>query len=91
MAGITRAEEEEKSAYILQLRLHCPQKKQACLSLLLGKASVRTDPLPGNTVTPTVLAAFTINNSFKRGLGGGRKMPSGSLSIPSLLPYTPIS
>src|SRR5687767_10079283 len=55
-AGITRQEEAEKSAYTLQLRLHCPQKKHTPRSLLPGNASVRTDPLPGITLTPAFAA-----------------------------------
>src|SRR3954447_16755007 len=89
-AGITRQDEAEKSAYTLQLRLHWPQKKQAPRSLLLGKAFVNTEPLPGITFTPAFSAPFFINISFKRSFGGGRNMPSGSFSNPSFDPYTPI-
>src|ERR1700722_541782 len=86
-AGITRQEEAEKSPYTLQLRPHCAQKKQAPLSLLI--CLVRMDRRDGITGTPTRLPAFFMNSSCSLGLGGGRKMPSGSLNNPSLVPNTP--
>ena len=43
----------EKSALaILQLRLHCPQKKQAPLSVVLSIFLVRIESLEGITFTP---------------------------------------
>src|SRR3954471_5756550 len=86
-AGITRHEDAEKSAYALQLRPHCEQKKQEPLSLLIGLVSI--DKRDGITGTPIPVAAFLIISSCRRGLGGGRKMPSGSLGKPSLEPNTP--
>ena len=35
-AGLTNTEEEEKSPYTVHPLLHCEQKKQAPLSLLIG-------------------------------------------------------
>src|SRR6185436_20402428 len=81
-AGITRQEEDEKSAYTLQLRPHSPQKKQEPLSLLPGNRSVNMDPLPGITFTPAFAAPFMIKSSGSLGFGGFRNMPSGSFSKP---------
>ena len=50
---------------------------------------VRIDKREGITGIPIFVAAFLINNSCSLGFGGGRKMPSGSLSNPSLVPNTP--
>src|SRR5450631_198565 len=86
-AGMTRQEEAEKSPYTLQLRPHCAQKKQAPRSLLI--CLVRIESLEGITGMPALLPAFFIKSSCRRGLGGGRKIPSGSLGRPSLDPNTP--
>src|SRR4030081_1851328 len=87
-AGFTSTEDEEKSAYTLQLRPHCAQKKQAPRSLLI--CFVRMDKRAGITGIPARRALFFIKSSCKRGLGGGRKIPSGSLGKPSFVPNTPI-
>src|SRR5574343_742186 len=90
MAGFTNTDDEEKSAYAtLQARLHWPQYIHSPRSLLSGKAFVRMDKREGITFTPAFCAPFLMINSCKRGLGGGRKIPSGSFSNPSLLPKTP--
>src|SRR5882757_5244594 len=86
-AGMTRQEEAEKSPYTLQLRPHCAQKKHAPLSLFI--CLVRMESLEGITGTPTRLPAFFMKSSCSLGLGGGRKIPSGSLNNPSLVPKTP--
>src|SRR5262249_17454443 len=85
-AGITRQEEEEKSPYTLQLRPHWAQKKHWPRSLLI--CLVRIESREGMTGTPTLPAAFLIISSCNRGLGGGRKKPSGSFSRPPLVPNT---
>ncbi len=59
---------------MLQLRLHCAQKKQAPLSVVLSIFFVRIDKREGITFTPAVVAASLINNSCNRGLGGGKKI-----------------
>src|SRR5882757_2970830 len=87
IAGITRQEEAEKSAYTLQLRPHCAQKKHAPLSLFI--CLVRMESLEGITGTPTRLPAFFMKSSCSLGFGGGRKIPSGSLYNPSFVPNTP--
>src|SRR5579862_2511970 len=86
-AGITRQDDEEKSPYTLQLRPHCAQKKHAPRSLFI--CLVRIDKREGITGTPILFPAFLINNSCSLGFGGGRKIPSGSFSRPSLVPKTP--
>src|SRR5580765_7250644 len=78
---------DEKSAFaILQLRLHCSQKKQAPRSVVLLIFFVRIESLEGITFTFACSAARLIKSSCKRGLGGGRKTPSGSFSSPSFVP-----
>jgi len=49
------------------------------------------DSLAGIMGTFAESAPFFRYNSCRRGFGGGRKKPSGSLQIPSLVPKTPIS
>src|SRR5450432_4486355 len=85
-AGMIRQDEAEKSPYTLQLRPHWAQKKQAPLSLLI--CFVRMESLEGITGMPILLPAFFIKRSCRRGLGGGRKMPSGSFGNHSLVPRT---
>ena len=49
------------------------------------------DKRDGITGIPMSVADFLIKSSCKRGLGGGKNIPSGSLGNPSLLPKTPIN
>jgi hypothetical protein len=60
-AGFTSTEDEEKSAYIWQPLLHCPQKKQE--PRWSFNFFVRMDSREGMTRTPAWVAAFFINNS----------------------------
>ncbi len=88
-AGLTKTEEEEKSAYTVQPLLHCEQKKQAPRSLLIG--FVRIDKREGITGISNLPPASLIKSSCNLGFGGGRKILSGSLGRFSLDPNTPIN
>src|SRR6267154_1703443 len=88
-AGLTNTEEDEKSPYTVQPRLHCEQKKQEPRSLLMG--FVRIDNREGMTGICNAVPASLINSSCNLGLGGGRKILSGSLGKFSFEPNTPIS
>src|SRR5688572_32573526 len=61
IAGFTRTDDDEKSAYTWQPLLHCEQKKHEPRSSLI--AFVRIERREGITVTPAVVAAFFIINS----------------------------
>src|SRR6185295_6371424 len=87
-AGFTKTEDDEKSPYTVQPRLHCEQKKQAPLSLLIGL--VRIDKRDGITGMFNEVPASLIKSSCNLGLGGGRKILSGSLGRFSFEPNTPI-
>src|SRR5687768_10584396 len=90
-AGFTKTEDEEKSAYTEQPRLHCAQKKHDPLSLLFSSGLVKIESLDGITGIPSLDPASLKNRSSKRGFGGGRKIPSGSLGMFSTEPKTPMS
>src|SRR5258708_22612059 len=88
-AGLTNTEEDEKSPYTVQPRLHCEQKKHEPRFLLIGL--VRMDSREGVTGIFNAVPASLINNSCNLALGGGRKILSGSLRKFSFAPTTPMN
>src|SRR5690606_27089192 len=90
-AGFTSTDDDEKSPYTVQPRLHCAQKKHAPRSLLSGSGLVKMESREGITGMSNFFAPSLMKSSWSRGFGGGRKMPSGSLKMPSFDPKTPMS
>src|SRR5579859_770937 len=74
-AGFTSTDDDEKSPYTVQPRLHCEQKKHWPRSLLIG--FVRMDRREGMTGIFRAVPASLMRSSCSLGLGGGRKIPSG--------------
>src|SRR5690606_15566963 len=80
-AGFTSTDEEEKSPYTVHPRLHCAQKKHAPRFWLSGSGRVSIESRDGMTGIFSFFAPSLMKSSCSRGLGGGRKIPSGSLYI----------